>query len=79
MAARTTRKVPAGPKVQPKKPSGKAASSTKKPKAKGIDPGNPQWGITNTSKKHSSAVTQGGRNIPSGQARLASKAKRQVG
>lgn len=77
--ARTQRKVPAGPKAQPKKPSGKSASSTKQPKAKGIDPGNPQWGIQDTSRKHKSAVTGGGRNTPSGQARLSSKAKRQVG
>lgn len=56
-----------------------SASSRKKAKPTGIDPGNPHYGIKNTSKKHSSAVTGGSRNTPNGQSRLSSKAKRQVG
>lgn len=75
---KTRGKVPAGPKAQPGK-VGKAASSRKQPKAVGIDPGNPHYGIKNTSKKHSSAVTQpNGRNVPTGQELLTRNVKRQA-
>jgi len=64
----------------PGKLSGKAKSAVRKAKAKGISPSNPGYGIANTSRKHSSAVSQPrGRNLPSGQGLLSGKAKRQVG
>jgi hypothetical protein len=72
------RKVPAGPKAQPAG-KGYAASSTRQSKARGIDPGNPQYGIVNTTKKHKSAITQpSGRNVPTGQSLLEGKAPRQA-
>lgn len=58
---------------------GKAKSSTKQPKAQGITPGKPAYGINVTnSRKHKSAVTGASRNTPSGQGLLSGKAKRQV-
>lgn len=82
---RNKRKVPAGPKAQPGK-VGHAASSRKQPKAKGIEPGQAKWGITQTgpgplSKKANRASAMFGnasRNTPTGQGRLESKAHRQV-
>jgi hypothetical protein len=75
---KTRGKVPAGPKAQPGK-AGHAASSRKQPKAAGIDPGNPHWGIKNTTRKHSSAITQpSGRNVPTGQEQLTKNVKRQA-
>lgn len=59
--------------------SGKAKSAVKKSKPKGIDPGNPKYGITNTTRKHKGAVSQAfKRNTPNGQGLLSGKAKRQV-
>lgn len=68
------RKVPAGPKEQP----GRAAKGRKQGQAAGVQPGKPGYGIKNTSRKHSSAVTGASRNTPSGQGLLSGKAKRQV-
>lgn len=74
------RKVPAGPKAVPgANAKGGAASSTRQQSARGIDPSNPAFGILNTTRKHNSAVTQPtGRNVPTGQANLTSKVKRQA-
>lgn len=59
---------------------GKAPSSTKQPKPRGIDPSNPMYGIATSTSKSKGAVTQpSGRNTASGQQRLTSKAKRQFG
>lgn len=73
------RKVPAGPKAVPGGKGGSSASSTRKQTAVGISPSDLKYGISNTSRKHKSAVSSASRNTPSGQGVLASKAKRQVG
>ena len=81
------RKVPAGPKAQPLKPSGKSASSRKAATPNGIAPASPAYGITGGSGKSedqlrsraASLFGNGSRNTGSGQTRLSSKAKRQVG
>lgn len=81
---KTRGKVPAGPKAQPTKAIGNGASqfhgsSTKKAKARGIDPGNPRYGILDTTRKHTSAVTQpSGRNVPTGQKLIQGKVPRQA-
>lgn len=72
------RKVPKGPKVAVGK--GKLPSAVKKAKPAGTSASGASYGIANTSRKHSSAVSQpSGRNLPSGQGLLSGKAKRQVG
>lgn len=77
---RTQRKVPAGPKAQPGGKGKGAASSTRQSKAVGINPADPSYGITNTTKRHTSPVSQPTSfNTPSGQRLLSGKAKRQVG
>lgn len=74
------RKVPAGPKAQPSAKGKGAASSRKKATPTGIDPSSPFYGVK---AKQTNIKTPAGlkpsRNTPSGQSRLSSKAKRQVG
>jgi hypothetical protein len=80
------RKVPAGPKTQPGKPSGKAASSRRQPKAQGIDPSKPAYGLLHGGNnsveklrsKANSMFGTGGRNTPTGQGNLTKKASRQT-
>lgn len=63
---------------------GHAKSSMRKPKAKGIDPSNPQYGITGASKSVEQLASRANslfgtsKATPTGQGRLESKAKRQV-
>lgn len=71
-------KVPAGPKAQPGKKSGKA-SVTRQAAPKGTSAKGASYGITDTTRNHTSAVTGGtSRNTPNGMGALTSKAKRQV-
>lgn len=80
------RKVPAGPKAQPGGKGRGAASSRRQPKAQGIDPSKPAYGLlhggNNSAEKLRSKANSmfgtGGRNTPTGQRQLTKKAKRQA-
>lgn len=81
--AKRTNKPKAVASVWPGNPSGdlrgKAKSAVKQPKAKGIKPSDPSYGITDTSRKHTNAVTVGtSTKLSDGQKLLSAKAKRQV-
>ena len=85
MGPNNKRRVPKGPTAQPKA-RGQKASGVKLAKAQGITPGKTAYGILhggNNSVQKLRAKTSrmfgnGSRNTPNGQARLSSKAKRQV-
>lgn len=82
----TPRKFGPGKGTGRSKLRGKAPSSTRQPKAQGITPGKTAYGIlfggNNSAQKLRAKASRvfgtSGRNVPNGQARLSSKAKRQV-